>query len=60
MSAGSNGVDFFANTGSLLVGTSDIVQVTGFPATYQSSIPASGTFTWRGTSVALDTFVLTK
>jgi hypothetical protein len=51
------GFYFLATTGVLTPGAYTIA-VTGFPAGFASSAPMNQAFTWQGTAIALNTFVL--
>ncbi len=52
------GFYYFATTGVLTQGNTYTVKVTGFPAGFTTSSPASQTFTWGGTALTLGNFVL--
>jgi hypothetical protein len=52
------GFYFFASTSSLVPGSTYTVRVTGFPTGFTTSNPPSQSFTWAGTAISLDIFVL--
>jgi hypothetical protein len=52
------GFYFFATTGVLVPGATYSAQVTGLPAGYVSSNPASQPFTWQGTRLVIGNLVL--
>ena len=56
----ATGFYFFPNTASLTIGNSFTAKVTGFPAGFKSSSPASQSFTWQGNTLTLGNFVLSK
>lgn len=56
----ATGFYFFANTGSLSVGSSYSAKATGLPAGLKSSTPASQTFKWQGQAITFANFVPSK
>ena len=56
----ATGFYFVANTGSLSIGNSFAAKVTGFPAGFKSSTPASQTFTWQGNTITFSNLLLNK
>lgn len=54
----ATGFYFFANTGALSPGSEYTVRVTGFPSPLSVSTPASQSFKWAGTGIALGSFAL--
>ena len=52
------GFYYFATTSGLTSGAEYSVKVTGFPSRFRTSSPASRSFTWAGTGIALGNFVL--
>lgn len=56
----ATGFYFFANTGSLSVGSSYSAKATGLPAGFKSSTPALQTFKWQGQAITFANFVPSK
>lgn len=56
----ATGFYFFANTGSLSVGSGYTAKVTGLPTGFKSATPASQTFKWQGQAITFGNFMPSK